>query len=81
VVSKRLRGLSAKGTFVPAERRSEYQVAIPSEYLFARIPGDLFGRPVKKQDSPIEVMGNYALHHVIENILKVLLPCDQVFEG
>jgi hypothetical protein len=80
-VSKRLRGLSAKGTFVPAERRSEYQVAIPSEYILARIPGDLFSRPVKKQDLPIEVMGNYALHHVIENILKVLLPSDQVFEG
>jgi hypothetical protein len=73
--------LAAKGTFVPAERSSEYQVAIPSENIFARIPGDLFGRPVKEQDSPIEVMGNYALHHVIENILKVLLLSDQVFEG
>jgi hypothetical protein len=73
--------LAAKGTFVPAERSSENQVAIPSEYIFARIPGDLFGRPVKEQDSPIEIMGNYALHHVIEDILKVLLLSDQIFEG
>ncbi len=55
-------------------------MAIPSEHVFARIPGDLFSRAVKKQDSPIEVMGNYAFHHVIEDMLKVLLPGDQVFE-
>jgi hypothetical protein len=81
VVSQRPWGLAAKGTFVPAEGRSEYQVAIPSEYVFPRIPGDLFSRPVKEQDSPIEVMCNYALHHVIENILKVLLLSDQILEG
>ena len=56
-------------------------MAIPSEHIFARMPGNLFGRPVKEQDSPIEVMGNNALHHVIENILKVLLLSDQIFEG
>ena len=56
-------------------------MAILPEHVFARIPGDLFSRPVKKQDSPIEVMGNYALHHVIENILKVLLLSDKIFEG
>ncbi len=56
-------------------------MAITPEHIFARISGDLFSRPVKEQDSPIEVMGDYALHHVIENILKVLLLGDKIFKG
>jgi hypothetical protein len=80
-VSQRPGGLAAKGAFAPAERSSECEVAIPPEHLLARIPRDLLSRPVEKQDSPIEVMGDYALHHVIENILKVLLLSDKIFEG
>jgi hypothetical protein len=81
MVLQRPGGTAAKGTFVPAEGGPEYDVAIPPEDIFARISGDLFSRPVEKQDSPIDIVGNYALHHIIENTLKVLLLSDKAFKN
>jgi hypothetical protein len=81
VVSQAIGGLAAKGAFAPAKRPSENGVAIASERFFARIPRDLFSGPVEKKHPPVEVVGNYALHQVIQHILEILLPGDKIFEA
>jgi hypothetical protein len=80
MVGERFARLAAKGTLAAAKGIPEYLVAIAPEHILTRKTGDLFRRAVKKQDTAVPVVGDYALHQVIQYMLQILLLGNEIFE-
>jgi len=76
-----LDGTVAEGAAVAAQGPPENLVAVSAQDLVPAVAGDGFGGPVEEKDPAFRVVGDQALHQVVQDVLQVLLGRHQGFEG
>jgi hypothetical protein len=73
--------ITAKRTPAAAEGGAKGIMAVLAENFFSTIPGNLLGSSVKVEDPSIQVMGDDAIFHIVQNPFKVFSVGQDVVDG
>jgi hypothetical protein len=72
---------AAKGTSAAAKGPAEGFVAIFAEDIFPAISGNRFGLLVEVKNAPVQVMGDDAIFHIVQNPFQVFPVGQYVVDG